>query len=57
MAKDELVIIPRKQYDELVLRASQTDWVYEKPVASFLKKRISLAKKELKKGKLIAWKK
>lgn len=56
-AQGELVIIPRTQYDELLLRASQNDWIYEKPVAGHLRKRIATADKEYKSGKLISWKK
>ena len=56
-AQGELVIIPRTQYDELVLHASQRDWIYEKPVVNHLRKRIAVADKEYKSGKLIAWKK
>lgn len=58
MTRDDLVIIPRRKYDELVLLASKRkDWVYEQPVVAHIKKRIALATKELNSGKLIPWKK
>jgi hypothetical protein len=53
---DDLIIVPRKQYEELVNRVKNTDWIYEKPIAKELKKRIDLANKEFKSGKLTVWK-
>lgn len=57
--KGDLVIIPRKEYEDL-LRAMQKkvakDWLYDEPHLSELKKRIKSAKKEVEKNKIILWK-
>jgi hypothetical protein len=56
--KDDLIVIPRKQY-ELLLRATQNskkDWINEEPIKSFLKKRISKAEDDFKKGQTLKWK-
>lgn len=54
---DDLIIVPRKHYEELVARVKNTDWIYEKPIAKELRKRIKIATDEFKKGKLVAWNK
>lgn len=58
--KDDLVVIPRRDYESLLRLAEKKageDWVYHEPFLSELKKRIKAAKKELKQNKLIQWKK
>ncbi len=55
--KNDIVVLPRKAYESL-LRANkklQKDWIYEEKVSTFLKKRISKAEIDFKKGKTTIW--
>lgn len=55
--KGDLVILSRKEY-ELLLRGNQNskkDWINEEPVKNFLKKTITKAESDFKKGKTTKW--
>ena len=56
-SQGDLVILPRIEYEKL-LRSSFSktkDWIYDEPYKGFLKKRISQAESEFKKGKTTTW--
>ena len=55
--KGDLVVIPRSDYEALFRDSSQAkaDWIYEKPVAKYVRTRISKAETEFKKGKAVKW--
>ncbi|MBI1755275.1 hypothetical protein HY250_04270 [Candidatus Azambacteria bacterium] len=58
--KGDLVLVPRKDYEELLRVAKRkegNDWLYREPFVSELKKRIRLARVEFKTGKLVGWRK
>lgn len=55
--KGDLVVIPRKEYESLFSSSlkAKADWIYERPVAKYLHRRISKAESEFKKGKTTKW--
>ncbi len=55
--KGDLVVLPRKEYEALFQSSSKakTDWIYEKPVAKYIQKRIHEAESEFKNGRMTKW--